>query len=392
MEKQTLLEIAHLNKLFGTEKKKAADLRRKGLTKNEVLKKTGVTIGLWDINLQITKGEIFVIIGLSGSGKSTLVRCINSLNKPTAGQVLYNGSDIFKYSKKELRTYRREKVSMVFQHFGLINHRTVLQNVEFGLEIKGISKAQRSGKALKMIDMVGLKGWEHEAITNLSGGMKQRVGIARALANDTEILLMDEPFSALDPLVRNDMQFELLSIQRKLNKTIVFITHDINEAFKLGDRVAIMKDGEVIQVASPEDMSTNPKTEYVEKFIDNADKTQVISVRNVMIKPNSIVRLHESPVFAIRQMRDWDVSSAYVVDAAMTFQGVVTLDDALTAKKEKKPLSDVLITDVFTTDAEQTLVDIMPMASQTRFPIAVVDENRKLEGIVSKAHVLASIL
>ncbi len=392
MEQQTILTISKLNKLFGMDKKKAADLRRKGKTKEEVFKKTGVTVGLWDINLEIKKGEVFVIIGLSGSGKSTLVRCLNGLNKPSSGHVFYNEDDIFKYNKQEMRSYRREKVSMVFQHFGLINHRTVLENVAFGLEIKGLSKEEREQKALDMIDMVGLKGWENEPIVSLSGGMKQRVGIARALANNTEILLMDEPFSALDPLVRNDMQFELLSIQRKLNKTIVFITHDINEAFKLGDRVAIMKDGEVIQVATPEEMSANPKTDYVEKFIDTADKTQVISVKNVMINPYSLVHLNDSPIFAIRQMRNSDVVSSFVVDQKMTFLGVITLDDAVQAKKENKPLSEILITDVYTSAADDTLVDVMPKITQSRFPIAVLDENKKLEGIISKAHVLASML
>ncbi len=204
------------------------------------------------------------------------------LNKPTSGNIFYEGEDIGKFGKEKLNDYRRNKISMVFQQFGLMSHRNVIGNVEYGLEVKGVPKEERRAKAKEMIDMVGLEGHDNELITSLSGGMKQRVGIARALANDPEILLMDEPFSALDPLVRKDMQFELLTIQRKLDKTIVFITHDINEAFKIGDRVAIMRDGgEVIQVATPEEMSENPADDYVKQFIDSADKTQVISVKKM---------------------------------------------------------------------------------------------------------------
>ena len=239
-----ILSVRNLYKIYGSEKNKTIKLKQMGMDKNTIYKKTGSTIALWDISLDIQKGEIFVIIGLSGSGKSTLVRCFNMLNKPTKGQIFFEGNDISKFSKKELIDYRRNKISMVFQSFGLMSHRNVIGNVEYGLEIKGISKEERQEKAKEMISLVGLDGYENEPISSLSGGMKQRVGIARALANDPEILLMDEPFSALDPLVRRDMQFELLSIQRKLDKTIVFITHDINDAFKIGDKVVIMKDGE----------------------------------------------------------------------------------------------------------------------------------------------------
>ena len=218
------------------------------MKKKKYKKKTGVSVGLWDINLQIPRGQIFVIIGLSGSGKSTLVRCFNRLNKPTSGSILFDGKDLAKLSKKELLEFRRNNISMVFQSFGLMSHRDVLGNVAYGLEVKGISRSEREEKAMEVISMVGLSGWEHQSCKNLSGGMRQRVGIARALANDPDVLLMDEPFSALDPLVRQDMQFELLQIQRKLKKTVVFITHDIDEAFKLGDTVAIMKDGKLVQV------------------------------------------------------------------------------------------------------------------------------------------------
>lgn len=221
--------------------------------------------------------------------------------------------------------------------------------------------------------------------------MKQRVGIARALANDPEVLLMDEPFSALDPLVKKDMQFELLTIQRKLDKTIIFITHDINEAFKLGDRVAIMKDGEVIQIDTPERMTSHPATDYVRQFIDSADKTQVISVKNVMITPNSMVRLRDNPKLAIKAMRDNDVSSAYVISEKTKFQGVITLDDALRAQREGLDLSDILIRDIMTTSPDAILSDIIADATESRFPLAVVDADNNLKGIVSKVHVLSSM-
>lgn len=392
MENNNLLSIKNVSKLYGPDKNKAIKMKKAGKNKDEIYKETGVTIALWDVSLDIKKGEVFVIIGLSGSGKSTLVRCFNMLNKPTSGQIYYGDKDISKFNNKELNNYRRNKIAMVFQQFGLMSHRDVLGNVEYGLEIKGMPKEKRYSKAKEMLSMVGLNGHENESISNLSGGMKQRVGIARALANDPEILLMDEPFSALDPLVRRDMQFELLTIQKKLDKTIVFITHDINEAFKLGDRVAIMKDGEVIQVATPEYMSENPANDYVKQFIDGADKTQVISVRNVMVAPNSIVRLKDNLNFAIKTMRANGVSSAYVVGEKMELQGVVTIDDAIQANKDGLTISDILIRDINTTSPDTLLTDIISMAAKTPFPIAVIDEDNSLKGIVSKAHVLSSIL
>lgn len=392
MENNNILSVKNLSKLYGVEKSKAIKLKKLGKDKDAIYKQTGVTVALWDVNLEIKRGEIFVIIGLSGSGKSTLVRCFNMLNKPTSGNIFYEGEDIGKFGKEKLNDYRRNKISMVFQQFGLMSHRNVIGNVEYGLEVKGVPKEERRAKAKEMIDMVGLEGHDNELITSLSGGMKQRVGIARALANDPEILLMDEPFSALDPLVRKDMQFELLTIQRKLDKTIVFITHDINEAFKIGDRVAIMRDGEVIQVATPEEMSENPADDYVKQFIDSADKTQVISVKNVMITPNSIVRLKDSPSFAITTMNSSGVSSAYVVGDKMKLHGVITIDDAIRANKENLTISDVLIRDINTTTPDTILTDIMEMATKTPFPIAVIDEEGSLKGIVSKAHVLSSML
>lgn len=388
---ESILSVKNLYKLYGNEKSKSIKLKESGLDKNEIYKRTGVNIALWDVSLDIKRGEIFVIIGLSGSGKSTLVRCFNMLNKPTKGNIYIEGKNMNDFTKKELIDYRRNKISMVFQNFGLMSHRNVIENVAYGLEIKGVSKEERYKKALEMIQMVGLEGYEKEPITSLSGGMKQRVGIARALASDAEILLMDEPFSALDPLVRKDMQFELLSIQKKLDKTIIFITHDINEAFKLGDTVAIMKDGELIQVDTPEEMSANPKDDYVTQFIDSADKTQIISAKNVMSTPDSIVRLKDTPAYAMKVMRSNRVSTAYVVKDKMLLQGVVTIDGAMRANKEGLTISDVLIRDIETTKPDTLLTDIIPMAAETKYPIGVIDEDGSLKGIVTKADVLSYI-
>src|SRR5690554_112649 len=246
--------VKNLTKVFGSRPRLALDRLKKGWTKKEILQKYGQTVGVNNVSFTIYEGEFFVIMGLSGSGKSTLIRCFNLLNRPTAGEILVDGENIVKYDQNRLRKFRQEKVAMVFQQFGLFTHRTVLGNIEYGLEIKGIDKNKRREIALNTLAEVGLKGWEDKMPQELSGGMQQRVGLARALANDPDILLMDEPFSALDPLNRREMQSELLDLQAKMKKTIVFITHDLNEAFKLGDRVAVMKDGSIVQIGTPEEI------------------------------------------------------------------------------------------------------------------------------------------
>ena len=391
-ENDYILQVNHLTKLYGASNKaEAAKLMKEGKTKDEVFKETGVTVALWDVSFKVKRGEVFVIIGLSGSGKSTVVRMLNMLNKPTSGQVMYEDSEIDTFSKKDLNEYGREKISMVFQSFGLMSHRDVLGNVVYGLEVKGVPRVERERKAMEMIEMVGLKGHEHTLIGNLSGGMRQRVGIARALANDPEVLLMDEPFSALDPLVRKDMQFELLSLQRKLEKTVVFITHDINEAFKLGDTVAIMRDGRLIQVGTPEEMSANPADDYVRQFINSADMTKVLCAKNVMITP-CVVRETDSPEYALREMKNNGVSTAYVVGCHMKFLGIVNVESAIRARKEEKSLKEVYVTDVETSTRDTVISDILPIAAEAKYPIAVLEEDGSLVGIVSKASVLSSLM
>ena len=390
-EDKYILSVKNLTKLYGLNKNEAVKMLKAGAEKNEVFKKTGVTSAIWDMSFDVKQGEIFVIIGLSGSGKSTVIRCLNRLHNPTSGTILFDGKDIGKFSQKELTDFRRNKISMVFQNFGLMSHRDVISNIEYGLEIKGISKEEREKKAMEVLKMVGLEGLEHANINSLSGGMKQRVGIARALAHDPEIRLMDEPFSALDPLVRSDMQFELLSIQKKLKKTIIFITHDINEAFKLGDKVAIMKDSRLIQLDTPENMSANPADDYVRQFIDSADKTKVISVKQIMFNPSCIIRLKEGAGIAIREMKSNRVSSAYVIDNHMKFLGIITIDNALKCRNENGFLSDYIFNEIPTTSSDALINDILPIAANTKFPIAVID-NGELMGIVSKASILSTLI
>lgn len=389
--KEIIIKTKNVSKLYGSRKEEAEKMLKNGIGKNEVLRKTGVTTALYDINLEIPKGEIFVIIGLSGSGKSTIVRCFNRIIKPTSGEITFDGQSIMDMNKKELREFRRNKIAMVFQSFGLMDHRDVLGNVAYGLEVKGVDKEEREKLAKEAISLVGLDGWENAPIVTLSGGMKQRVGLARALANDPEVLLMDEPFSALDPLVRKDMQFELLSIQRKLGKTVIFITHDIDEAFKLGDRIAIMRDGRLIQVDTPEQMSSEPKNEYVRKFIDSADMTKVLTASNVMITGVSFVKKSDSLDYAIKKMEKNSYSSVFVVGKKMQLEGVLTLEDAQLANKENRKIASVTKKARNITRPDILIEELLEKNNESSFPIAVIDKSNRLKGIVTKASILKSL-
>lgn len=331
---------------------------------------TGIMAAISDVSFSVKRGELFVLIGLSGSGKSTIVRCLNMLHKPTKGEILIDGEDITKYNEKQLQELRRTKVSMVFQNGGLLSHRDVLGNVAYGLEVRGVGKEERENKAMEMINMVGLTGYEHEKLSSLSGGMKQRVGIARALANDPDILLMDEAFSALDPLVKNDLQFELLRIQERMGKTIVFITHDINEAFKLGNRVGILRDGRMVQIDTPEQMLANPADDYVKKFIHNVNTSKVFCVRNIMSTPSCIVKDSDGANTALTSMRANGVSSAYVVGDHMNFIGYVTLEGALAVRDGKKDFQRSDHTRCAPGhDLDAPVAEIVPLALMPAFPL-----------------------
>jgi glycine betaine/proline transport system ATP-binding protein len=283
-------------------------------------------------------------------------------------------------------------MAMVFQHFGIFTHRTVLGNVEYGLEVKGVPKEERRRKAQEVLAAVGLEGWEDKMPGELSGGMQQRVGLARALANDPDILLMDEPFSALDPLIRREMQLELLEIQSKLKKTIVFITHDVNEAFKLGDRVAVMKDGEVIQIGTPEEILNQPANDYIEEFVKDIDRSRVVQAKHVMVRTTATVSMKDGIQVAVKEMKSNGISSVFVVDSDRKLQGIVTIDDAIQARKENKNLSEILRKDYHTADPEETIQELIPKAAESRFPIAVVDGSGKLLGIILRVSVLAGLM
>src|SRR6478736_6146197 len=306
------LKVKNITKVFGKNPSKAIDLLQKGKTKKEILEETGMTIGVNQANFEIKSGEIFVIMGLSGSGKSTLVRMFNRLVEPTSGSLILDGADVVKMNKEELRDMRRKKMSMVFQNFALFPHRTVLDNTEYGLEVQGTPKAEREKKAKEALELVGLKGYENQYPGELSGGMQQRVGLARALANDPDILLMDEAFSALDPLIRKDMQDFLLELQEKMERTIIFITHDLDEALRIGDRIMIMKDGSVVQIGTPEEILTKPENEYVERFVEDVDRSKVFTAENVMIRPETINLEKDGPRVALQRMKDAGISSIYV--------------------------------------------------------------------------------
>lgn len=384
------VEIKDLSKIFGSHPKKALRYVKEGMSKQEILKKTGHTVGVDHVSFDVEDGEMFVIMGLSGSGKSTLIRCLNLLNRPTAGSILVDGEDVTKYHRSALKKYRQKRLAMVFQHFGLFDHRTLLQNVAYGLEVRGVSRLERLNTAQSTLETVGLKGWENKYPNELSGGMQQRVGLARALANDPDILLMDEPFSALDPLIRRDMQLELLDLQNKLKKTVIFITHDVNEAFKLGDRVAVMKDGKIEQIDTPEEILEHPANDYIADFVQDIDRSKILQADGIMIKPNALVRMKDGLKVAIQEMKANGLSSVYVIDKERRLQGIVTIDDALKAVKEGQSLQNALQDDYETADPDDYVQDLIAKATQSKFPIAVI-KDRKLVGIVPRAIVLSSL-
>ena len=386
------IKIDKVTKIFGPRAKKIITMVEDGQSKNDILAKTGHTVGVYEASMDINEGETFVIMGLSGSGKSTLIRCLNMLNRPTAGSIYVDGEDITKYNKSDLKKYRQQKIAMVFQHFGLFSHRTILSNIEYGLEIKGLSKTERQKIAQHNLELVGLKGWENKYPSELSGGMQQRVGIARALANDPDILLMDEPFSALDPLIRREMQLELIDIQNRLQKTIVFITHDVNEAFKIGDRVAVLKDGKVEQIGSPEEILETPANAYISEFIRDIDRSKILQAENIMIPPHGLLSLKDGLNVAVKMMRENGLSSIFVTDRERHLQGLVTIDAAIEGIKQRQTLEEVIYRDVSTATEDEYINDIIPKVLNSKYPIVVIDEARHIKGIILRVHVLASLI
>ena len=386
------ITVKNLFKIFGKNPQKALPLIEEGKSKDEILDETGNTIGVNNASFEVKDKEMFVIMGLSGSGKSTVLRCLNRLIEPTKGSIIIGDEDVTKVSKERLLEMRRKKMSMVFQNFGLFPHRTVANNVEYGLEIGGMPKEERKEKAYAALEEVGLKGYEEQKPSELSGGMQQRVGLARALANDPEILLMDEAFSALDPLIRADMQDELLELQAEVNKTVVFITHDLDEALKIGDRIAIMNEGYVVQVGTPEEILTNPANDYVKAFVQNVDRTKIITANAIMRKAPTVQASKDGPSVAIRKMEKTGVSTTYVVDEKRHLKGIVTIDDAIQLKEnDVKDLSDIINTDIEVAGPDTPINALLTKSLQSKYPIAVVNEDGKFLGIVDRATILAEL-
>lgn len=386
----TKIEIKNLSILFGSEKNRAKKMILKGKSKQEILKETGCTVAVRNANLEIEEGEMFVIMGLSGSGKSTLLRCINRLNEPTMGEIRVNGIDITRSSDKELLQIRRKELAMVFQHFGLLPHRTVLSNVSFGLELQSVPKEEREKKAQESIELVGLKGYENQRVDELSGGMQQRVGLARALANNPEVLLMDEAFSALDPLIREQMQDELLLLQEKMKRTIVFITHDLDEAIKLGDRIAIMKDGEVVQVGTPEEILTDPANAYVTRFTESVDRGRIVTASSIMLKQPIVVRIkRDGPEAIFRKMRERLLYALPVIGNDDQFIGEIQYKDVLKLRKEgSKDVSSIVQKEVPSVLENTTVEDMLPLLPKVRQALPVVNEENRLVGVVSPSAII----
>ncbi|SIS91648.1 quaternary amine ABC transporter ATP-binding protein [Neptunomonas antarctica] len=387
---EPLIQIEGLYKLFGKNPKSVMSMVHEGRSKDDILAETGHTLGLKDINLTINKGEIFVIMGLSGSGKSTLIRHFNRLIDPTEGVIRVDNIDVMKLSPKELEEFRRYKMSMVFQRFGLMPHRTVLENVGYGLAVQGQSKAAWTAKATEWLETVGLAGYEAQYPSQLSGGQQQRVGLARALCTDAEILLMDEAFSALDPLIRSEMQDQLIELQGKLHKTIIFITHDLDEALRLGDRIAILKDGEMVQQGTPEDILLNPADDYVEAFVKDVNRARALTVETVMKPPSGRITA-DTIAEALVQMKALKGNHGYYVNDD-GYQGIVTLD-ALEACSDdgSQQMSADIWQELPAISPDAMLESVIPETLEADYPLPVVDEEGNLKGELSR-HNIAEIL
>lgn len=385
------IKVKNVIKIFGDDEKEGLKLLNQGKSKSEILKKKGMTVGVNDVSFEILENEIFVIMGLSGSGKSTLLRCLNRLITPTAGEIIIDEKDITNLDKKQLREIRQKKFGMVFQNFALFPFRNVLENTQFGLEIYGMDKAEMEEKSRNALKKVGLEGWEEKYPDELSGGMRQRVGLARALAIDPDILLMDEPFSALDPLIKKDMQDLLLEIYDEMDKTIIFITHDLDEALRLGDRIAIMKDGSIVQLGTSEEILTNSKNEYVEEFVKNVNRSQILTARDVMIKPLELAYEGDGPNIARYKMNKNGISSIFVVGKKRKIKGLVRIEDVVKLiENGDKDLSSIL-EQVNPVSPDMILSELFNDISKIDVPLPVVNENGVLKGIIVKSTVLSNL-
>ncbi|MFA0414662.1 glycine betaine/L-proline ABC transporter ATP-binding protein ProV [Vibrio renipiscarius] len=389
-----ILEVQGLYKVFGENPNQAFALIEQGSDKDSIFETTGLTVGVHDVSLSINEGEIFVIMGLSGSGKSTLVRLLNRLIEPTKGSVLLRGKDIAHISDEQLREVRRNHISMVFQNFALMPHMTVIENAAFGLELAGVEVKKRQDSALSALARVGLDPYADSYPDELSGGMKQRVGLARALACDPDILLMDEAFSALDPLIRTEMQDELIRLQNDDKRTIVFISHDLDEAMRIGDRIAIMQDGVVVQVGTPDEILNNPANDYVEAFFRGVNIASVLTAKDIARKnPAAVFKKseHDGPASALQILTDNDREYGVVVDKTNQFSGLVSIESLRQAHKENRCLVSAQLKSTITLSPEQPINDILGDVAGVSYSVPVVDEHGQYFGIVSKSRLLQAL-
>ncbi|WP_421900237.1 quaternary amine ABC transporter ATP-binding protein [Maridesulfovibrio sp.] len=387
------IRVENLYKIFGNTPKKIIPMLEQGATKDEIMEKTKHGVGVNNASFSVDEGEIVVVMGLSGSGKSTLVRCINRLIDPTGGKIFIDGEDITTLSKSKLRKVRLEKLGMVFQNFALFPHRTVLKNTEYGLEIADTDSATRKQKAMEALELVGLGGWEDSYPDQLSGGMRQRVGLARALALDPDILLMDEAFSALDPLIRRDMQDELINLQERMHKTIVFISHDLDEALKLGDRIVLMKDGAIVQVGTPEEILTEPATDYVRRFVEDVDITKVLTAESVMKKTEAVAYAKtDGPRASLRKMRKNNISSLFVLNEQHKLIGVISASDCAKLVEEGgKDIKAIMRTEYMSVPLDAPAQELFNIMQDRITPLPVIDENEKLKGVVVRGALIGAL-
>ena len=381
------IEVKNIYKIFGAHPKKWLEAAQGGMSKEELLAKSGHTLGLRDISLSIEEGSIYVIMGLSGSGKSTLIRHFNRLIEPSAGHILVDGVDVVSLNKRDLEVFRQKKMSMVFQRFGLFPHRTVLDNAAYGLTVQGVGKAEREQRAREWLEQVGLSGFENQYPHQLSGGMQQRVGLARALATDAEILLMDEAFSALDPLIRREMQDQLLQLQAKLNKTIVFITHDLDEALRLGNRIAILKDGELVQEGTPEDILLNPANDYVQSFLQDVNRTKVLNATHAVNPARLTLTMRSRPAHAVDRMSALNYEYAPVLDGKR-LAGVLTAEAAAKAMQEGARDVSRFVEDLASVPATAGLGEVLAQLVHSDQPVAVTGEDDEFLGMLSRKKVV----
>ncbi|TCS39754.1 glycine betaine/L-proline ABC transporter ATP-binding protein ProV [Reinekea marinisedimentorum] len=388
------LEVKGLYKIFGTRPAKAMALLKQGKDKDSIFESTGMTVGVKDASLAINEGEIFVIMGLSGSGKSTLVRLLNRLIEPSAGEVLIDGENILSINEKQLREVRRKKIAMVFQSFALMPHMNVLDNTAFGLELAGVTLEERHAKAMESLAQVGLENHAESYPDELSGGMQQRVGLARALTNDPDILLMDEAFSALDPLIRTEMQDELIRLQSEQQRTVVFISHDLDEAMRIGDRIAIMQGGEVVQVGTPDEILNKPANDYVKSFFKGVDVANVFSAQDIALHTQATLIKKDTDKglrTGLRMLRDHDRSFGYVVSKTNQFLGVVSDDSLHSMLQKDASLESALLDDVTPVNAQTPISEIISTVAQTACPVPVVDDNGKYKGYISRTRLLETL-